>query len=40
MAQLATLLLQRNRLTTPFPNSKHELLNNRFEYPFCNGELG
>lgn len=40
MAQLASLLLQRNRLRTQFSNSKHQFLNNGFGHPFPNGELG
>jgi len=40
MAQLASILLQGNRLRIRFSNSKHQFLNNGFRCPFLNGELG
>jgi hypothetical protein len=40
MAQLASLLLQGNRIGIRFLHSKHHLLNNRFSFRFSNGELG
>ena len=40
LAQLAPLLLQRNRLRIQFWHSKHHFLNKRFCSLFSNGELG
>ena len=40
MAQLASLLFQRNRLGNHFSHSKNHFLNNRFGSLLLNGELG